>query len=68
MTYGKNNPRLTFDQYVMLMRLREAPEVKRGTFQMLVRNWGVPQSTLATAVSRGIKAYDYRLWKQGVSP
>jgi hypothetical protein len=65
MTYGRYNPRITFDQYVMLMKLREATELERGTFQKLVREWGVPQSTLSTAVNRGIKTYEYKLWKQG---
>lgn len=66
MNYNRRNPRISFDQYVMLMKLRKVrDEVERGTFQKLVREWGVPQSTLSTAVNRGIKLYDYKLWKSG---
>lgn len=66
MTYGRYNPRISFDQYVQLLDMkRERDEIERGAFQQLVKKWGIPQSTLSTAVCRGIKAYDYKLWKSG---
>lgn len=71
MSYGRYNPRISFDQYVHLLKLnmkRERDEVERGALQQLVRQWGIPQSTLSTAVHRGIKCYDYKLRKSGVQP
>lgn len=66
MSYGRYNPRITMEQYVQLLRLkREGDNVERGEFQKLVKQWGIPQSTLSTAVHRGIKCYDYKLWKSG---
>lgn len=66
MTYGRHNPRITLEQYVQLLGLkRERERVEYGAFQKLVEEWGVPQSTLSTAVCRGIKRYDYKLWKSG---
>lgn len=61
MTYGRHNPRITFDQYLKLVEVKRSRE--RGMFQRLVREWGVPQSTVSTAVRRGIKMYEYRIWK-----
>lgn len=69
MTYGRYNPRITLEQYVQLLRLKQEQEregVRDGTFQRLVEQWGVPQSTVSTAVCRGIKSYDYKILKSGV--
>ena len=66
-SFNRSNPRITFDQYLVLLRLKKRrDQIERGTFAKLVRHWGMPQSTVASAVTRGIKAYDYKLWKSGV--
>lgn len=68
MSYSRYNPRISFDQYVHLLKVntsRESDEVERGALQQLARQWGIPQTTLSTAVHRGIKCYDYRLRKSG---
>ena len=33
-------------------------------YKDLIQQWGVPHYHLSTAVYRGIKQYDYRLWKE----
>jgi len=66
MSYGRYNPRITMEQYVQLLLLRrEGDNVERGELQKLVKQWGIPQTTLSTAVHRGIKCYDYKLRKSG---
>ncbi len=36
-------------------------------YKDLTEAWGVRQSVIGTALQRGIKQYDYILWKQGNS-
>ena len=68
MTYVKlsrYNPRLTFEQYcIVLERKRIAKDnLERVRYKDLTQAWGVRQSVIGTALQRGIKQYDYRLWK-----
>jgi hypothetical protein len=64
---SRYNLRLTFEQYqVLLDRKREAKEShQRIRYKDLTKAWGVRQSVIGTALQRGIKQYDYILWKQG---
>jgi len=64
---SRYNPRLSFEQYlVVLQRKKEAIEnCERVRYRDLVRAWGIRQSVIGTALARGIKQYDYRIWKEG---
>lgn len=62
----RTTPKLTFEQYkVLLSRKKHAhANSKRVRYKDLVKEWGVQEHCMATAVHRGIKQYDYILWKQ----
>jgi hypothetical protein len=61
----KRFTRLTMEQYkIVLQRKAESVNRKGRTRYMdLVREWGVSQSSIGTIIKRGIKQYDYRIWK-----
>jgi len=63
---SRYNLRLSIEQYkVLLERKREAEaECRRIRYRDLVQAWGVRQSVIGTALQRGIKQYDYKLWKE----
>lgn len=67
MNSSRYNPALTFEQYqVLLERKRIArANLERVRYKDLAEAWGVHHYYLATAVSRGIKQYDYKIWKSG---
>ena len=57
--FNRSKPRLTLEQYKHLQDIRFGRvEAERGIFTKLKQEWGVPQSTISTAVTRGIKKYD----------
>lgn len=60
------NLTLSFEQYkFLLQRKREAiTNRERIKYKDLVKLWGIKQYYMATAMNRGIKQYDYRLWKE----
>lgn len=60
------NLTLSFDQYKFLLaRKKEAQKNReRIKYKDLVKEWGVKQYYMATAMNRGIKQYDYRIWKE----
>lgn len=60
------NPTLTFEQYKFLLARKEQArkDRKRIKYKDLVQEWGVKQHYMANAVFRGIKLYDYRIWKE----
>ena len=64
---SRYNPRLSFEQYkIVLQRKKLAREEnERVRYKDLVKEWGIRQSVIGTAIRRGIKQYDYVLWKQG---
>jgi hypothetical protein len=61
--FSRYRPRLTFEQYKILKeRQREARRNRKQIkYRDLYEAWGIRQSTLGNAVSRGIKQYDERL-------
>lgn len=63
------NLTLSFEQYkFLLQRKREAIiNRERIKYKDLVELWGIKQYYMATAMNRGIKQYDYRLWKEKVN-
>lgn len=66
---SRYNLALSYDQYKFL--LERKAEAKKGNgrvkYKDLVKEWGIKQHYMATAMHRGIKQYDYILWKQGGS-
>jgi hypothetical protein len=60
------NLTLTFEQYKFLLKRKEHAKKysERLKYKDLVKEWGVKQYFMATAMSRGIKQYDYRIWKE----
>ena len=63
---GRYNLVLSLEQYkVILERKRIAHENdERVPLKDLADAWGIKQHHLATAVHRGIKQYDYIIWKE----
>lgn len=57
---------LSYEQYLFLLeRKRRAKELdERVKYKDLVELWGIKQHHMASAVHRGIKQYDYRIWKE----
>jgi hypothetical protein len=49
--------------YIRLSRFN--PKLTFEQYKDLVDEWGIQQYYMATAVNRGIKQYDYLLWKAG---
>jgi hypothetical protein len=64
---SRYNPRLSFEQYkIVLQRKKKAKEEnERVRYKDLILECGVRQSVIGTALQKGIKQYDYILWKQG---
>lgn len=60
------NLTLTFEQYKFLLKRKEHAKKydERVKYKDLVKEWGVKQYFMATAMSRGIKQYDYLIWKE----
>lgn len=54
------------EQYQELLRRKQLAqeEGRRIRYKDLTKQWGVAQSVIGSAVSRGIKRYDYKLWKE----
>ena len=64
---SRYNLRLSLAQYQLLLyRKKKARENnERIRYKDLIEAWGVRQSVIGTALQRGIKQYDYVLWKRG---
>jgi len=55
---------LSFDQYKILLERKKKANGRNAKYKDLVKQWGIPHYNLSTAVYRGIKQYDYRIWKE----
>ena len=55
---------LTYDQYKILLDRKQKANGRSVKYRDLIKQWGVPHYHLSTAVYRGIKQYDYRIWKE----
>lgn len=64
---SRYNPRLSFEQYKIVLQRKKKAKAnhERVRYRDLVREWGIRQSVIGTALQKGIKQYDYILWKQG---
>jgi len=61
---SRYNPRISFDQYTTLLQRKANAINNRTKYCDLVKTWGIRQSVLGTALKRGIKQYDYKIWKE----
>ena len=55
---------LSFEQYKILLDRKRRANGRNVKCKDLIQQWGVPHYHLSTAVYRGIKQYDYKLWKE----
>jgi hypothetical protein len=64
---SRYNPCITFEQYKVLRERRDNAKTnkKRIDYKPLAQEWGLKPTHMASALHRGIKQYDYLLWKQG---
>jgi hypothetical protein len=60
------NLSLSFEQYKFLLERKKKARAERERikYKDLVKEWGVKQYYMATAMNRGIKQYDYLIWKE----
>jgi hypothetical protein len=61
---SRYNPSVPFDLYKVLLKRKQESKDGRVMYKDLVKEWGVGQQYMANAVFRGIKQYDYRIWKE----
>ena len=66
-----SKPKLTLEQYKEILSMKKAKQgqrPKRGTLEMtyakLGGKFGVRPSVIVDAARRGIKRYDYQIWKE----
>jgi len=66
---SRYNPRLSLEQYIILARRKQLAHLLDIPlrYKDLVVAWGIKQSVIGSAVSRGIKQYNYIIRKQGPS-
>lgn len=64
---SRYNPSITLEQYKTLLERRANARAnkKRINYRPLAEEWGRNPMHLASALHRGIKQYDYILWKKG---
>ena len=65
-----SKPKLTLEQYKEILSMKKAKQgqrPKRGTLEMtyakLGGKFGVRPSVIVDAARRGLKRYDYQIWK-----
>ena len=61
-------PKITLDQYRKIIELKKSKQgpVKQMTYAFLAKELGLLPSAVVNAARRGIKRYDYQLWKEGL--
>jgi len=62
---SRYNLRLSLEQYQLLLYRKQKAKAngERIRYKDLIELWGIRQSVIGTALQRGIKQYDYILWK-----
>ena len=62
-----NKPKVTYEQYKKIMELKHSKDrVREMTYAFLAKELGLRPSSVVNAARRGIKRYDYRMWKEGL--
>lgn len=62
--FGGRRPKITIEQYRKILEVKNSKGSKYGRYKILQRELGIPQSTLSSAVKRGVKIYDYFIEKE----
>lgn len=59
-------PKITLDQYRKILELKNSKQgpVKQMSYAFLAKELGLLPSAVINAARRGIKRYDYQLWKE----
>ncbi len=57
-------PAMTYEQYKQIMELKELKEKHLKTYVQLAKELGLTVSTVTCAARKGIKRYDYALWRE----
>lgn len=57
---ARRSPVLTLDQYRVLLDVKRT---RSTTLTNLAKAWNVKLTTVLDASSRGVKRYDYAIWK-----
>lgn len=62
-----NKPKISLDQYKQILDLKKSKQgpIKEMTYAFLAKKLGLRASTVINAARKGIKRYDYQLWKEG---
>ena len=55
---------MTYEQYKEIVALRELKKQHLKTYVQLAKELGLGVSTVTSAARKGIKRYDYALWKE----
>jgi len=61
---SRKTPKITFDQYKLILKTKADVSAGRGRIIRLSKELNLAQSTVSTAICRGIRQYDYRIWKE----
>ncbi len=57
-------PAMTYEQYKEIVALRELKKKHLKTYVQLAKELGIGVTTVTSAARKGIKRYDYMLWKE----
>ena len=57
-------PAMTYEQYKQIVELRELKKKCTKSYVQLAKELGIGVTTVTSAARKGIKRYDYMLWKE----
>jgi DNA invertase Pin-like site-specific DNA recombinase len=57
-------PAMTYEQYKQIIELKELKEKHLKTYVQLAKELGLTVSTVTSAARKGVKRYDYAMWKE----
>lgn len=57
-------PAMTYEQYKEIVKLKRLKEAHNKTYGQLAKELGLHPSTVTCAARRGVKRYDYAMWKE----
>lgn len=60
-----NEPVITMEQYKQILELKKLKKIGKKSYTALAEELGLRGGTVLSAVRKGIKRYDYELWKEG---
>ena len=59
-----NEPLITMEQYKKILELKRLKEIGKKPYTALAEELGLRGGTVLSAVRKGIKRYDYAIWKE----